>query len=451
MAKGELNYKDFIDVPGVDDILWKMGYFCGDFPRDKGILSRPVRELGFTEEDVRDGKFRERIHPEDRETYDALWERISSGREDEFYCEYRVGDGEGRWVWLRTQAVVIQRDDQGRAQKIMGNDRVITSRKVAESYVSRELMDTKRKLDLSESIRQVETHVASNLDLIENHESSMEQLRRIIGFSHCQIHTHSERGSDAKNELIISYPHRDAPRETGESVFEELKGSRYPVLHDLDDSGRMKSLMAIPLRFSGRFIGSVLLWHEEPGFYRCRDLYPVRSFADILAVAVKNSREDVKVKKDFESDRLTGFHTRKSFTRHSLHFWNNMKNDGTSAAVAYLTLDPREDGNPREDKEIERFTRLCRSNLRSNVIMGRYGNEEFVTILPDCSESAARHICERIRKTCESMEGEQRTTVSIGVSWGDKESDLYQVMSLAEQALGRAKTKGRNRVEALFS
>jgi diguanylate cyclase (GGDEF)-like protein len=84
--------------------------------------------------------------------------------------------------------------------------------------------------------------------------------------------------------------------------------------------------------------------------------------------------------------------------------------------------------------------------------VGRYGGEEFMVVLPDCSEDLLGCIAERIRAsvTTEPVKaaGLQFTvTVSVGgaVAAGDPIKDPADIIRVADAALYQAKDSGRNR------
>jgi len=94
--------------------------------------------------------------------------------------------------------------------------------------------------------------------------------------------------------------------------------------------------------------------------------------------------------------------------------------------------------------------------MRSYDYVGRYGGEEFLIILPECCIDCAAAFAERLRTaigddSVDTSEGLIRLTISMGVASSGIGVDLQPkadilVMS-ADEALYRAKEKGRNRVE----
>lgn len=95
----------------------------------------------------------------------------------------------------------------------------------------------------------------------------------------------------------------------------------------------------------------------------------------------------------------------------------------------------------------------CRSLLRMVDVLGRYGGEEFVILLPDTTLPQAEQVAERLRQHLEARPvvtsgAHVAVTISLGVATFDAGHSLGldMLLSHADQALYRAKQTGRNRV-----
>jgi len=92
-----------------------------------------------------------------------------------------------------------------------------------------------------------------------------------------------------------------------------------------------------------------------------------------------------------------------------------------------------------------------RASLRPYDMVGRYGGEEMLIILPGCDEEGAANLAERVRlslseRAVETDEGPLPVTLSMGVAVvnGSAKVDLDSVISAADKALYEAKDAGRN-------
>lgn len=97
-----------------------------------------------------------------------------------------------------------------------------------------------------------------------------------------------------------------------------------------------------------------------------------------------------------------------------------------------------------------------RSDLREYDLVGRYGGEEFLLILPNCSLNIGARRADEIRCKVSRIPvsttfAKVRVTVSMGVTSTDEICEsvtIESVLQRADRALYQAKSRGRNRVEA---
>ena len=104
------------------------------------------------------------------------------------------------------------------------------------------------------------------------------------------------------------------------------------------------------------------------------------------------------------------------------------------------------------DDMLEFVAVICKRNLRKIDIIGRYGGEEFIVLLPETNTeqalALAKRICETICDTrMPSTKGSIAVTTSIGVGVLSSQNEtLEYLINQADLAMYIAKNKGRNQV-----
>ncbi|MBI3299098.1 MAG: GGDEF domain-containing protein [Elusimicrobia bacterium] len=107
------------------------------------------------------------------------------------------------------------------------------------------------------------------------------------------------------------------------------------------------------------------------------------------------------------------------------------------------------------DRVLKELTETASMNIRQEDVLGRYGGEEFLVIMPGADAEVAAQVAERVRKAFERasivpIHGgvPVRTTVSIGAASGDGRDglDALGLIALADKRLYAAKRAGKNRV-----
>ena len=113
-------------------------------------------------------------------------------------------------------------------------------------------------------------------------------------------------------------------------------------------------------------------------------------------------------------------------------------------------------GHPVGDKVLCSVVEVLRERVRSQDLVGRYGGEEFMVLLPDTTAKGgyllAQQLCEAVQALRLEHEGQPiPVTVSIGVYGGRLQPGDHwdMLISAADRALYEAKDRGRNRVEVV--
>jgi diguanylate cyclase (GGDEF)-like protein len=153
-------------------------------------------------------------------------------------------------------------------------------------------------------------------------------------------------------------------------------------------------------------------------------------------------------------DDLTGLLNRKAFVDLAAELLSDRTITRGSGALILADLDHFKTvndtyGHAAGDIALQRFAEACTDTVRSTDLVGRYGGEEFVLLIPGASAERAELIAEEISRRLASaatVDGMEMPTASYGISTYDAgTAEVDSVIAAADAALYVAKSGGRNR------
>lgn len=157
-------------------------------------------------------------------------------------------------------------------------------------------------------------------------------------------------------------------------------------------------------------------------------------------------------------DSLTGAYTRGFAVAIMQRTVLKARGDAKPFGVLMLDLDHFKrindaHGHARGDLVLKQTTHAVQSTLRAGDIVGRFGGEEFVILLPGADLKQAMGAAERCRAAVEKMKIPDApylaVTASVGVAaFPDHGEDLDGLLKASDRAMYAAKANGRNRIEA---
>ncbi|MGO1056169.1 diguanylate cyclase [Crossiella sp. CA198] len=190
---------------------------------------------------------------------------------------------------------------------------------------------------------------------------------------------------------------------------------------------------------------------------------PFIAIALVPAAAVLNRIALLRqLERDASTDSLTGLLNRRGWLDRANR---TLVRADHRAALLMLDLDHFKSindtyGHVAGDDVLRAVAEVLRESTRAGDLVGRWGGEEFIVLLPEVSRLEAHTVAERIRAKVREMQVptthrrgghvviiEDRTTsVGLGIS-PDHGPDLDSLVAATDAALYRAKESGRDRVE----
>lgn len=243
------------------------------------------------------------------------------------------------------------------------------------------------------------------------------------------------------NPLVLEKPHL---RFYAGAVLEDDEGNALGTLCVLDRTPRKGGLTPeqgeILLALAGQVMQLLKLYRQN------------RQQAEMLAEIDAARRQMAHLA---STDALTGLANRRSFSERLLQEIAQLSRSGRRSCLILADLDHfkkinDEHGHNSGDEALTVFAAACKSVFRATDVIGRWGGEEFVMLLPDTSVDDALSVTQRLHdalaRTPINGNGTSfRLSVSLGLVEMDGSRSMDALLHDADEALYAAKERGRAR------
>jgi diguanylate cyclase (GGDEF)-like protein/PAS domain S-box-containing protein len=282
-------------------------------------------------------------------------------------------------------------------------------------------------------------------------------------------------------ERRITYWNRGAERISGYPAA-EVMGRRCAdsLLMHVDDDGVVLCQQGCPLTatMADGELREVQVYmhhangHRAPVRVRVAPIYDeqgrisgaVESFSDnsLLVDALRQARN---LASSAMQDALTGVGNRRFTEMHLQSALDNLRHFHVACGVIFLDIDKFKEindhlGHAAGDRALCMLADTLRANLRATDLVGRWGGDEFVIILPDASMESLVGVAHKLRSLVERSQfnwkgpdGDEHAvqiTISVGATLVTPEDTLETLVQRADQLMYQSKGMGRNKVTAVF-
>lgn len=247
---------------------------------------------------------------------------------------------------------------------------------------------------------------------------------------------------------------------TGEAMIIKEVDKNPTITLDEKLDTEINSIISVPFGARGGILGLLNVYKNKPDIFNEKDMDLLKAVAEQVAIALENARLYKETKIMSITDGLTGLYNHKFFIEKLDLEVTRAKRYNHTLSLIMIDIDYFKSyndthGHQAGDSVIKLVATLVKKNLRGTDIMARYGGEEFVIILPETDKAGAAVMAERIRRYIEEYpfpyqetQPTENLTISMGVSLLDKDINADTLIKIADDALYKAKNKGRNRVVA---
>ncbi|HET6435049.1 MAG TPA: diguanylate cyclase [Xanthomonadaceae bacterium] len=219
---------------------------------------------------------------------------------------------------------------------------------------------------------------------------------------------------------------------------------------------QVEALLPLPVRAPGW--GLLLLLREGSEGFSTEEMALAGEFARLAVLHADEALAALQLRRSAELDALTGAFNRRTTDQWLARSFLDAQRRQQPLSLLFIDVDHFKAindriGHPGGDYCLREVAAILRASLDEGDLLGRYGGEEFVVVLPGRAGAQARAVGEHLRAAVErhrfEYEGQlQPLTVSIGVATRlESEGSPDAAVERADKALYAAKHGGRNCVQ----
>ncbi len=235
----------------------------------------------------------------------------------------------------------------------------------------------------------------------------------------------------------------------GEGLTGWVARNRRPLVNarpsaDLEAAGltattTLQSALVCPLLFNDQFIGTLSVYHTEPGFYRDDHRRLLDRVSEQAGAVIKNSMLFEQTQSDSLTDPLTGLPNTRYLFMQLTRELARAERLQSEISLMVMDLDNFKEINDNHghhigDRALCEIARVLRTTIRPYDICVRYAGDEFIVVMSGCGAEEAEEKRNELQRAIDAVFFEARPgkRVRIGVSIGTAvfphDGDAYEVL-----------------------
>lgn len=227
---------------------------------------------------------------------------------------------------------------------------------------------------------------------------------------------------------------------------------------NLNVDEKYNSILSLPLMIKEEVIGTVNIYGSSIGEISDDSAEFLAVIADQVAAAVSNASKFEQFKELAVVDKLTNVFNRRYFMELLERAVNEEISAENPIGLVLLDVDSfgkynNTHGHPKGDDLLVELSRIIKSKIRKGDIVGRYGGEEFIIMMPKATPQSALEVANGIKDAVaeykfygRETQPNGRVTVSIGLVVCRANIKIQELLKDVDEAMYKAKNSGKNRV-----
>ena len=320
---------------------------------------------------------------------------------------------------------------------------------------------------------------AARLDLRATLDSVCESFRHVTTSDSVAVYLYDGR-TKRLNVAALSYNNSVFPVEYADIVREEpiamgegitgwvAEHREAALIDDVKADGRAKALrgvslddksaIVLPLLVEDRLVGVVRALKMGTSAYSKEHFRFAQTVALQAALGIAAAEAHEEIRRLSVTDELTGAYNVRHVMQRLREEMEHATRSNESVSLLVIDGDSMKMVNDRYghsdgNRVLVEITSAMRSSLRLSDVLGRFGGDEFIVVLPGTNAHEAMIAAERLRKAVGSHDfrnswGEPiKATVSVGVAtYPENATNAEDLFRAADRALYSAKQAGRDGV-----
>jgi diguanylate cyclase (GGDEF)-like protein len=269
------------------------------------------------------------------------------------------------------------------------------------------------------------------------------------------LEAEAQRGLDERSDIqrfLTALPLADQVETLVISPSASAKGDARPSSHNTSDEG---SCLRAPLLWHNQPIGTIAVMRWQSSF-GSGDSVMLESIGLEVAAAYKNAQLYAAAVENADRDSVTGLYNHRAVHQRLDAEFHRAERQTRPLSVIMMDLNNFKlfndtYGHPVGDQVLKRVAHVLDTEFRKADILGRYGGDEFIAILPDTDLPLAMVVAQRLRDRM-ALEGfyqedDERAipvTLSLGLAtYPDDSTNRYELVAIADANLYTAKISER--------
>jgi diguanylate cyclase (GGDEF)-like protein/putative nucleotidyltransferase with HDIG domain len=201
----------------------------------------------------------------------------------------------------------------------------------------------------------------------------------------------------------------------------------------------LQSALVCPLMFNEQFIGTLSVYHIEPGFYRDDHRRLLDRVSEQAGAVIKNSILFEQTQSDSLTDPLTGLPNTRYLFMQLTRELARAERLQSEISLMVMDLDGFKEINDNHghhvgDRALCEIARVLRTTIRPYDICVRYAGDEFIVVMSGCGSEEAEQKRDELQRTIDAVFFEARPGkrvrigVSIGIAVFPHDGDSYEML-----------------------